>query len=491
MTVSMPNAPELDVAVVGGGLSGLVTAYRLTKRAEPGCNVSLRLFEANDRLGGQVQTEQRGDWLFETGPDSMVTAKAAASDLCRELGLGDELIAPRSAATFSLVHDRRLHPLPAGFRLIAPTEPAPLLRSRLLSWPGKLRMLLEPWVPRRAALEDGLAEDESVEDFVVRRFGRQAYERIAEPVLGGLFVADATRLSARRALGPFVELERREGSVLRGLRAASAPSKAPSAEAAHRSGPPAPSQLALERGLGSLITRLIEEIPASWLQLGCGVKAIRPVPEQPLWHVETTSGGWRAREVVLACPAPRCRDLLQAALPAVARALEEICFGSCVTVNAVYRRSDLKRLPSDFGFFVPRSEPYHILAANFSSEKFTARAPEEHVVVRTFQGGALDPDALDLDDKALTQRSHEDIADLIGATAPPLSSLVRRLRQSMPQFELGHFDRVEDLRRQIEAHRGLHIVGSGLGVYGLPDCVASGEKAAAGIELQPRRAGAT
>ncbi|MCZ6570766.1 MAG: FAD-dependent oxidoreductase, partial [Deltaproteobacteria bacterium] len=167
MTVSMPNAPELDVAVVGGGLSGLVTAYRLTKRAEPGCNVSLRLFEANDRLGGQVQTEQRGDWLFETGPDSMVTAKAAASDLCRELGLGDELIAPRSAATFSLVHDRRLHPLPAGFRLIAPTEPAPLLRSRLLSWPGKFRMLFEPWVPRRSAgsLADGVAGDESVEDF--------------------------------------------------------------------------------------------------------------------------------------------------------------------------------------------------------------------------------------------------------------------------------------------------------------------------------------
>ncbi len=484
------HTPELDVAIVGGGISGLVTAYRLATQAEPGCNASLRLFEASDRLGGQVQTEQRGDWLLETGPDSMVTAKVAASDLCRELGLGDELIAPRSAATFSLVHDRRVHPLPAGFRMIAPTESAPLLRSRLLSWPGKLRMLLEPWVPRRDAgsLEEGLAGDESVEDFVVRRFGREAYERIAEPVLGGLFVADVTRLSARRALGPFVEFERRKGSVLRGLRAASVAS--PSAAAVHGSRPPAPSQLALKRGLGSLITRLIEEIPASWLQLGCGVKAIRPVLGQACWHIETTFGEWRAREVVLACPAPRCRDLLQAGLPAVARALEEIRFGSCVTVNAVYRRRDLRRLPRDFGFFVPRGEPYHILAANFSSEKFAARAPEEHVVVRTFQGGALDPDALYLDERALTQRSHEDIAQLIGATAPPLSNLVSRFRQSMPQFELGHFDRVEGLRRQIEAHRGLHIVGSGLGVYGLPDCVASGEEAAAGIELQPGRAGA-
>ena len=481
------HSRELDVAVVGGGISGLVTAYRLAMRSEPGCNALLRVFEVGDRVGGQVHTEKRGDWLFETGADSMVTAKAAASNLCRELGLGDELIAPCSAATFSLVRDRRLHPLPAGFHMVAATEPAPLLGSRLLSWPGKLRMLLEPWVPRGAAgsQENGFAGDESVEDFVVRRFGRQAYERIAEPILGGLFAADATRLSARRALGPFVELERRNGSVLRGLRAAPIDSAAPSASAGNSSRPAASSQLSLKHGLGSLITRLVEQLPTSWLQLGCGVKAIRPVPEQAHWHIETTSGVWLAREVVLACPAPSCRDLLHAGLPSVALALEELCFGSCVTVNAVYRRSSLRRLPSDFGFFVPRSEPYHILAANFSSEKFTGRAPEAHVVVRTFQGGALDPDALDLDDRALSQRSHEDVAHLIGATNPPLSSVVRRFRQSMPQFGLGHFDRVQDLRRQVEAHRGLHIVGSGLGVYGLPDCIASAEDAAARIGLFP------
>lgn len=495
--------PELDVVIVGGGISGLVTAYRLTRLTRaihptrlagppaPGCSVLLRLFEATDRLGGQVQTEHRGEWLFETGPDSMVTAKKAASDLCRELGLGDELIAPRSNATFSLVHNRRLHPLPAGFRMIAPTERAPLLRSSLLSWPGKLRMLLEPWVPRRAAdsRSDGAAGDESVEDFVVRRFGRQAYQRIAEPVLGGLFVADASRLSAERALGPFVQLEKSKGSVWRGLRPVSAPATAPSSEAVPGSRPPAPTQLALRRGLGSLITRLSEEIPASWPQLGCGVKAIRPVPDQARWHIETTSGDWWAREVVLACPAPRCRDLLRAGLPELARALGEIGFASCVTVNSVYRRSDLTRLPSDSGFFVPRCEPYHILAGNFSSEKFPARAPKEHVVVRTFQGGALDPDALDLDDRALTQRSHQDLAQLIGAASPPLSSLVCRFHQSMPQFGLGHSDRVDDLQRQIQAHPGLHIVGSGLGSYGLPDCVASGEQAAASIEARLVRTG--
>ena len=242
--------------------------------------------------------------------------------------------------------------------------------------------------------------------------------------------------------------------------------------------------MTLKRGLDSLIQRLVEEIPAAWLELGCAAKGIRPLPEEGWWQVETSSGNWRAREVVLACPAPRCHELLRGAVPAVASALQEIRFASCITVNLVYHRSDLTLLPSDFGFFVPRAEPYRILAASFSSEKYPARAPDQHVVVRTFQGGALDPDALDLDDAALTERSHDDLARLIGAAAPPLSSRVCRFRQSMPQFDVGHLARVAGLRRQIERHRGLHVVGSGMGAYGLPDCVSSGEAAAARIERE-------
>ncbi len=261
------------------------------------------------------------------------------------------------------------------------------------------------------------------------------------------------------------------------------------ADAARDSGPPAPAQLTLKRGLGSLIDRLVEEIPASWLQLGCAAKAIRPLCEGEGWQIESTSGNWTAREVVLACPAPRCHDLLRDTLPAVAGALNEIHFTSCVTVNLVYRRSDLYELPIDFGFFVPRSEPYRILAASFASEKFPDRAPDEHVVVRTYHGGALDPDALDLDDAILIDRSHHDLAQLIGAGALPLSSLVSRFRQSMPQFDVGYLSRVADLRRQVSPIRGLHIVGSGMGAYGLPACVESAEEAALSIELHRRHTG--
>jgi oxygen-dependent protoporphyrinogen oxidase len=471
------ESSDLDVAIIGGGISGLVTAHRLATRQISGRRVSVALFEASDRLGGLVQTELRGDWLLEAGPDSLVTSKPSASVLCRELGLGDELVAPRSASTFSLVRDQRLHPLPAGFHMIAPTKPWPLLRSGLFSLPGKLRMLLEPRIS--GGLVDSRAQDETVESFVVRRFGREVYERVAEPLLGGLFLADAAKLSARRALGPMVELELKHGSVLRGLRA----SNVAAAGTALKAAPPPPSQLTLRRGLGSLIERLAERIPASWMQLGCAAKAIRPLREQQGWQIESTSGNWTAREVVLACPAPRCHDLLADTVPSVAGALKELHFTSCVTVNLVYRRGDLYDLPSDFGFFVPRSEPFRILAASFASEKFPERAPDEHVVVRTFQGGALDPDALDLDDAILIERSHHDLAQLIGARAKPLSHMVSRFRQSMPQFDVGHLTRVAELRRQVDEIRGLYIIGSGMGAYGLPACVDSAEEAAKRIAL--------
>ncbi len=467
-----PDLRHLDVAIVGGGISGLAAAFRLRSHQGSAGPLSVRLFEASDRLGGTIQTErleveQQGDCVCEAGPDSMVTTKPAAIELCRELGLGDALAPPRSAEAFSVVHQQRLHPLPAGFRLIAPTERWPLLRSRLFSWPGKLRMLRESRIKVSDEATDGLAADESVESFVVRRFGREAFERVAEPVLGGLFVADATELSAARTLGPFVELERRYGSVLRGLRDVSRP-------------PSSPAQLTLERGLGSLVERLSEQIPSTWIELDCAAEQIRPLPRGG-WQIETARGMWLARDVLLACPAPRCSALLRAAAPALASTLAEMRFASCVTVNLVYRRGQVARLPNDFGFFVPRREPNHILAATYASEKFAARAPDDYIMVRTFQGGTLASKAVDLDDETLVERSHQDLARLIGVTGPPRATSLTRFREAVPQFEVGHAERVARLDREVEKYQGLYLAGSALGAYGLADCVASGEAVAATI----------
>ncbi len=463
-----PDLRHLDVAIVGGGISGLAAAFRLRAHQESAGPLSVRLFEARDRLGGTIRTErieveQQGGWVCEAGPDSMVTTKPAAIDLCRELGLGDALVEPRSAEAFSVVHEQRLYPLPAGFRLIAPTEHWPLLRSGLFSWPGKLRMLRES----RVKVSDELTADESVESFVVRRFGREAFERVAEPVLGGLFVADATELSAARTLGPFVELERRYGSVLRGLRGTSRTSSSP-------------VQLTLERGLGSLVERLSERIPSTWIELDCAAEKIRALPRAG-WQIETARGTWIARNVLLACPAPRCSALLSAAVPTLASTLAELRFASCVTVNLLYPRGEVARLPNDFGFFVPRREPNHILAATYPGEKFAARATGDYIVVRTFQGGTLDPTAVDLDDETLIERSHRDLARLIGVSGPPRATSLMRFREAVPQFEVGHPERVARLDREVEEHEGLYLAGSALGAYGLADCVASGEAVAATI----------
>ena len=346
--------------------------------------------------------------------------------------------------------------------MIDPTERWPLLRSSLFSWPGKLRLLREP----RVAAHPDVGADESVESFVVRRFGREAFERVAEPVLGGLFVADATQLSAARTLGPFVQLERRCGSVLRGLRD-TAPANSP-------------AQLTLEDGLGSLVERLCEQIPSSWIELDCAVAGIRPLPLGG-WQIETTRGLWRARDVVLACPAPRCSALLSAAVPTLASTLAELRFASCVTINLVYRRSEVARLPNDFGFFVPRREPNHILAASYASEKFAGRAPRDYITVRTYQGGALDREAVDLDDATLVERAHRDLARLLGISGPPRTTTLARLREAVPQFEVGHAQRVARLNLQVGKLQGLHLAGSALGAYGLPDCVASGDAVAAAI----------
>jgi oxygen-dependent protoporphyrinogen oxidase len=264
-----------------------------------------------------------------------------------------------------------------------------------------------------------------------------------------------------------VGLERRYGSVLRGLRDSSRATNSP-------------GQLTLERGLGSLVERLSKELPSGWTELDCAVEQVRPLSGGG-WQIQTARGTWLASSVLLACPAPRCSALLRGAVPTLASTLAELRFASCVTVNLVYRRDEVARLPKDLGFFVPRREPNHILAATYASEKFAARAPENYVLVRTFQGGALDHAAVELDDETLVERSHADLTRLIGVSGPPLATSLARFREAVPQFDVGHADRVARLDHEVGELEGLYLAGSALGAYGLADCVASGESAAATI----------
>jgi oxygen-dependent protoporphyrinogen oxidase len=475
--------------VVGGGISGLSAAYGLAQAigARDGGN-DLRLLEASDRLGGQVRTYADDGLLLEGGPDSLVAQKPAGVALCRELGLGDEIIAPQAAAApMRLLHGKRLVDLPAGFLMLAPTRLAPLLHSPLFSWRGKARMAIEPFVPRRA----DPTGDESLRSFVVRRFGREAFERAAEPIVGSLYLADADRLSLRLSMPRFLELESRHGSVVLGMRRMRKRAGAGDPRGPHGSAG-RPGVVSLRRGMSSLVERLVERLPAGATVTGATVRGIAFDPAISRWRVEVEGGAGRLAEVVvLACPAHAAARLLRALDRGLAERFEQPSYASCATVNLVYPRDAIGATLDYYGFFVPRTAGSEVVACNVSSRKFVGRAPDEFVVLRAFVGGATRPGALRSDDGELVRRVHGFLAELLDIRRAPRYTRVHRAPLAMPQFAVGHAEHLSATRERLSRHPGLFVCGTSDGVVGLPDCIVSGKRAAsaAAALLQARARG--
>ncbi len=444
------------IAIVGAGISGLTAAYRLGRS----CDVTV--FESSNRVGGQIQTEERGGLLLEWGPDSLVAHKPAGERLCRELGLGDRLLPLRSGGSrMQVVFGGRLHQVPAGFLMIAPTRLAPLLTSQVLSPAGLLRAAIERFVPARRE-----TADESVQQFVTRRWGRELYKRIAEPVLGGLFAADATRLSARACISRMHGLEREYGSVAKGLK---------KMLAAHgKSKRPGVAVFALDGGMRVLVDELAARLPAGALRMQTGVRALHPAASN--WRVETDAGEHiDADAVVLACPAYAAARLLRDIDPAYAGELEALEYVSCATVNLLYDASAVGADLQGFGFFVARSEGSPLLACNYTSVKFEGRAPQGCVMLRAFLGGA-GRDTLDgIDDGELVRIAHESLARLLDLRGAPRFGHARRFPNAMPHPVIGISERRSRLAVGLP---NLALCGSACGSIGLPDCIESAEQAA-------------
>jgi oxygen-dependent protoporphyrinogen oxidase len=454
----MTHSGPRRVVVVGGGVTGLAAVHAL---GTSGAHVDL--FDAEPRLGGQIRTERVGGYLLESGPDTLVSAKPGARELCRRIGLGDELFAVRSSQPpFELVWGGRLHPLPDGFALAAPARLRPLLRTPLLSWRGKLRMCFETIVPPKHG-----ADDETVRAFVERRLGREAYERIAEPIFGGLFLADAGRMSATWAAPRLVELERRHGSVVRGLRRA-APPRAPAA----------PFE-ALERGMASIVERLCERLGSARVHAGRRVDSLRFDAASGRWLVQPSGAEPVAADaVILACPAWASARLVRDVEPGLARELASIEYASCATVHLAYPRASVRRPPAGHGFFVPRAAGLPLLACTDVGAKFPGRAPRDVLLLRAFLGGASDPGAARRPEDELVGRAHAALADLLDIEGPPVLTRADRIPHAMPQFPAGHASRLESIDRMAAALPGLVLAGGAAGAVGIPDCVRSGERAA-------------
>lgn len=466
----------MKLVIVGGGITGLAAAHRATELArEHHQPLELTLLEARQRLGGTIETARIDDFLIEAGPDSFLSEKPWALSLCQRLGVEHRLV--RTDDRFRKIFvwfGGRLHPLPEGFQLLAPTRLLPFATSRLFSWPGKLRMALDLALPRRIS-----GDDESLGSFVRRRLGREALERVAQPLMAGIYTADPDDLSLSATMPRFLELERRERSVILALWRAARRS---SETAADVSGPRWSLFVTFAGGMGELVDTLAARLPAGAVHLKQRVGTLERRGDR--WHVDCAEGGvYTADRVIVAAEAHAAGRLLRYVDPTLATMVGVIPYASSATVTLGYARADVPHPLDGFGFVVPRTEGRRLLACTFASVKYPGRAPAGSVLLRCFLGGALDAAALEGDDADLVRRSRDELREALGITAEPVLSRVARQPAAMPQYAVGHLGTVEAIERRAEMLPGLLLAGSAYRGVGIADCVRAGEGAAERVML--------
>lgn len=437
----------VDVAIIGGGISGLAAAYELQR-----LGLTARVLEASARAGGVVTTERFDGWVVDGGPDSLLVQKPAAVALCRELGIADRLVPTLTPRTAYILRDDRFHPIAEGSFLGFPLKFRALVQSSVFTAGGKLRMACEMGIPRRSG-----DEDESIAAFVRRRFGDEAVDYLAEPLLAGIHAGDAERLSMRALFPRLLEAERQTGSVIRAFRALRI---TPSPQGAF---------VSLPGGTGELVDALAGALAPGAVILNARVSEIR---RAAAYTVESAAGRIEARAVILAVPAYVAAMLLRGFDTQLAALCDAIPYASSATVALGYRRDQVAHPMRGSGFVVPRVERSPLLAGTWVTSKWPGRAPEGHVLLRGFLGGGRDPRRVEADDAELIGLVREEFARLLGITGGPLfTRLFRWMRQS-PQYEVGHLQRVAAIDQRLASVPGMFVTGSGFHAIGIPDCIA-------------------
>lgn len=495
----MPSQPPLSdnrprIAIVGGGISGLAAAHRITELLP---DAELALFEAADRLGGVVRTVHHDGCLVEQAADSFITKSPWAIDLCRRLGISEQLLSTNSAKRRAyVVRDGQLLPVPDGFVLMTPRKLRPLLASPVISWRGKLRLLAEPLILDRT--ENSLLApsrsfpDESVASFATRRLGREVFERLVQPLLVGIYTADPAKLSMAATMPDVLRQYRESGSLLRAGKRYSAAADIPTAldddVAAAESGARYGLFVAPKAGMTSLIQSLAARLPHGVIHLNSAVARVDRGPDDK-WQLSfpDRAEAQRFDAVVVAIPAPAASRLLQNCDAELAAELGQIEYAGCSVISCGYRRDQLGNLPTGFGFVVPLVEGRRILAASFASEKFPHRAPDDQLIVRAFLGGALEPQLMDRSDDELSAIAHAELADLLEMTGQSLWTDVAKWPGSMPQYHVGHLDRVASIEARAVELPNLELAGNAYHGVGIPQCIHSGETAAERISARWRR----
>jgi oxygen-dependent protoporphyrinogen oxidase len=462
----------IRIAIIGGGISGLTAAFALEQHRRAGA-LEYTLYESSPRLGGVLRTEHIQGCIVEAGPDSFLTEKRWASDLCHTLGLGDQLISSNDAdrKTYILVRGQ-LIPMPGGLMFMVPTKLLATALSPLFSWTTKLRMMQELFHPSRAA-----EADESVASLVERHYGAEMVDRLADPLLSGIYGGQAASLGVRAVLPRYAEMERTHGSLGRAMLAA----RKKLLRQVNKN--TAPLFTSLKNGMEQLVETLIPRLNLSSLVTNAPVQCIRP--ESGGWfvrlHPETRRPALQSDPfdaIILAVPTHAAAQLLSTSSSELSAELAAIQYSSSITVGLGYDHDIRQSLPPGFGFLVPRSEGKRLLAATFVHNKFPHRAPEDRALLRCFVAGSNAENIWQLSDDAIIAVVRNDLQQILGLRAAPLFARVYQWKSAMAQYGVGHLERLDRIERLRQQLPGLALAGNGYRGIGIPDCIRSGTDAA-------------
>jgi protoporphyrinogen/coproporphyrinogen III oxidase len=422
-------------------------------------------------------------FLIEGGPDSFLTEKPEAAALCRTLGLGNSLLGSNDAGRRTyILHRGRLVPLPDGLMLLVPTRIWPMLTTPLLPLRGKLAIVAEVFAKPPGA-RNGAVNDESVASFMGRHFGDAMTENIADPLLAGVFGGDSAALSIRSVLPRFYEMEREYGSLRRATLKAMRRRAGAKASPASNALQAAPTLFTtLRNGMGQMVEALRQRLELSQIFLRRSVLAIEPYERAGAgraYRIRCERGVVHdADAVIMTLPAYQCSRLASAFDPMLAQPLESIPYNSAMTVSMGYAKNVLEQLRPGFGFLVPRKEERRLLACTFVHAKFNHRAPPGGALLRCFLGGSRDPGALDLSDQDAAQLCWRELGSILSLDAQPSFYRIYRWPQSMPQYEVGHSERVDAILDRLQSHPGLFVAGNAYSGIGISDCIRTAKTAA-------------
>lgn len=455
------------VIIIGAGITGLSTAYYLQEKA--GDEIDFIILEKRDRPGGVIVTERIDGFIIEGGPDTFVSEKPWTVKLSKELGIEDRLLNSNEDIRKTFIFsDGKLRELPEGIMMMVPIKVIPFLKSDLISWPGKIRACLDLFLPRKNY------EDESLESFVKRRLGKEILEKIAEPLIAGIHACEPENMSLKSTFPRFIEYEKNYGSLIRGMLAAK---KEMETWKNNKSEKKLTFFMSFKGGMQELVDALVSAL-AKNIFLNKKVTRVDKIETSEtikyLVHVEGNSP-ILADAVVFTTPSYITAKILGELDKSLANKLNEITWVSSATISLGYKKSDINHPLKGFGFVVPRVENRKIKAVSWNTSKFNYRAPEGYVLLRCFIGGPRKEDYVDLDDESLIKLAREELKEIMGIDAEPVITRVYRWKKEMPQYKVGHSERVKAIEEMSSKHPGLYITGSSYYGVGIGDCIRCGE----------------